>query len=105
MKKLAKDMSKVYRFTSTVDLIRNRQRKLYQVSKLYGVDGYWTKKEIQRLKFMIDQIDVELAARASQMPLFENDSTPVRAKSPLISHPAHKVEGREYFEESTPEDF
>jgi len=105
MNKLAKDMSKVYRSTPTIDLIKNKGRKLLRVQRLYGVDGYWVKKEIARLKYMIDQIDVELSARAAQLPLFEQDSTPVRAKSSLISFPDHKIEGSSYFEESTPEDF
>jgi len=105
MNKLAKDMSKVYRNTPTIDLIKNKGRKLLQVQRLYKVDGYWVKKDIVRLKHMIDQIDVELAARAAQLPLFEESSTAVRAKSSLISFPAHKVEGSAYFEESTPEDF
>jgi len=101
----AKDMFKVYSKTSTIDLIKNRSRKCVQLERLIKVNGYWAQKDINRLKHMIMQIDAVLVSRALQMPLFENDSTPVRAKSSLISHPVHKIEGSPYFEESTPEDF
>jgi len=68
--KVAKDMSKVYRNTPTVDLIKNRQRKSYQAKQLHGVIGYWSRKELARLNYMISQIDAELEARAMQNPLF-----------------------------------
>jgi len=70
MNKVAKDMSKVYGNTPTIDLIKNRQRKKYEADKLHGIHGYWSKKELDRLNHMIAQIDVELACRAAQRPLF-----------------------------------
>jgi len=101
----AKDMYKVYAKTSTIELVRNRNRKFRQLLRLDGIDGYFVNKERDRLMHMIKQIDAVIAQRALQMPLPLEDSTPVRAKSSLISHPAHKIEGSPYFEESTPEDF
>jgi len=66
----AKDMSKVYRNTPTIDLIKNRGRKLRQLIKLNQLNGYWAKKDRARLNHMIDQIEVELEARKLQQPLF-----------------------------------
>jgi len=70
MNKIAKDMSKVYRNTSTLDLIRNQMLKRHELSRVIGVPSYWAKKEVLRLEYMIHQIDVELAAREAQEPLF-----------------------------------
>jgi len=70
MNKLAKDMSKVYRNTPTIELIRNRTRKSYELLKLKNVTGYWAQKDRARLAHMIDQIDAELASRAARQPLF-----------------------------------
>jgi len=70
MKKVAKDMSKVYRNTSTLDLIRNKMLKHHELSRVIGVPSYWAKKERSRLEHMIKQIDAELEARALQQPLF-----------------------------------
>jgi len=70
MNKVAKDMSKVYRNTPTIDLLRNRSRKLNQMAKASWMSGYWARKEVMRLAYMIDQIDAELACRAAQQPLF-----------------------------------
>jgi len=70
MKKMAKDMAKVYFNTPTIDLLKNRSRKVVQLENLRKVDGYWSKKDIARLAHMIDQIDAVLAARAAQEPLF-----------------------------------
>jgi len=70
MNKLAKDMSKVYRNTSTIDLIRNRSRKVVEMEKARSMGGYWAKKDVSRLAHMIYQIDAELACRAAQKPLF-----------------------------------
>jgi hypothetical protein len=70
MNKLAKDMSKVYRNTTTADLIRNRNRKTVELFRVSKMSGYWAKKESARLAHMILQIEVELAARALQQPLF-----------------------------------
>jgi len=70
MNKIAKDMSKVYRNTSTLDLIRNQMLKRHQLSRVQGIPSYWAKKEVSRLEYMIQQIEVELNARAAQSPLF-----------------------------------
>jgi len=70
MKKPAKDMSKVYRSTSTADLIKNRNRKTVQLFRVSQLTGYWAKKDCARLAHMISQIDAELEARALQQPLF-----------------------------------
>lgn len=70
MNKIAKDMSKVYRNTHTIDLIRNKDRKKIALWRLQRESGYWARKEYARLLHMIHQIDVELEARALQKPLF-----------------------------------
>jgi len=66
----AKDMWKVYEKTSTVDLLKNRARKVNQLRTMEKFTGYWSKKEKARLAHMIDQIDAVIAARAAQPPLF-----------------------------------
>jgi len=70
MNKLAKDMSKVYRNTSSAELVRNRMKKTALLYRVKQMHTYWAKKEVARLEHMIKQIDVELAARAAQQPLF-----------------------------------
>jgi len=70
MNKTAKDMSKVYRNTSTLDLIRNQMLKRHELSRVQGIPSYWAKKEASRLEHMIQQIEAELNCRASQTPLF-----------------------------------
>jgi len=66
----AKDMYKVYAKTSTLDLIRNRNRKFAQLCRLDGLDGYFVKKERARLAHMIGTIDAVIASRNLQAPLF-----------------------------------
>jgi len=66
----AKDMSKVYRNTPTIDLIKNKGRKLRRLQKISGYNTYFAKKDRARLQYLLDQIDVELEARALQQPLF-----------------------------------
>ena len=66
----AKDMWKVYSRTSTVDLIKNKSRKVAEFRKLASQKGYWAMRERARLAQMIDQIDAVLEARALQVPLF-----------------------------------
>jgi len=68
--KLAKDMSKVYRNTPTIDLIKNRGRKMLALMRAQQEWGYFAKKEVARLQYQIAQIDAEIAARDAQMPLF-----------------------------------
>jgi len=70
MNKAAKDMAKVYFNTPTIDLLKNRSRKVVQLENLRKIDGYWCRKDILRLSHMIAQIDAVLAARAAQEPLF-----------------------------------
>jgi len=65
-----KDMYKVYSKTSTVDLIKNRNRKVAELSKLRDQFGYWAKKDKSRLAHMISQIDAVIEARRLQEPLF-----------------------------------
>jgi len=62
----AKDMRKVYRNTSTEDLIRNKHRKQVELSKLRDFRSYWAKKDRARCAALIDQINAELEARALQ---------------------------------------
>jgi len=70
MNKTAKDMSKVYAKTPTMDLVRNRMRKQHEMNKMLPYGGFWMKKERSRLEHMIKQIDAELEARRLQQPLF-----------------------------------
>jgi len=70
MNKIAKDMSKVYRQTSTFDLIRNRSRKIVELQQWERKGGYWAKKACARITYHIRQIDAELECRAAQKPLF-----------------------------------
>jgi len=66
----AKDMYKVYAKTSTIDLLKNRARKVNQLRTMEKFTGYWTKKERARLEHMIKQIDAVIEMRALQEPLF-----------------------------------
>jgi len=66
----AKDMYKVYSRTSTLDLIKNRNRKYVAWRNLTHEKGYWAKKEQARLQHMINQIDAVIEARKLQEPLF-----------------------------------
>jgi len=70
MNKLAKDMSKVYFKTSTIDLIRNKGRKQLALYKAERAGGYFGRKEAERLRYQIAQIEAVLAERAAQTPLF-----------------------------------
>jgi len=70
MNKLSKDMSKVYRNTSTIELIKNKGRKQLELLRVKHINSFWARKEVLRLEYMIHQIDVELAARAAQDTLF-----------------------------------
>jgi len=63
-------MAKVYFHTSTVDLLRNRSRKVVQLENLLRYDTYWSRKDVLRLQHMIAQIDAVIASRAAQEPLF-----------------------------------
>jgi len=65
----AKDMWKVYSRTSTIDLIKNKNRKLVQLHRLAGIDGYFVKKEVARLQHMISAIDAVIQSRVDQNPL------------------------------------
>jgi len=66
----AKDMYKVYSRTSTIDLIKNRNRKTVELFRASQVRGYWAKKECARLSHMIKQIDAVIQSRVDQEPLF-----------------------------------
>jgi len=70
MNKLAKDMSKVYFKTATIDLIKNKGRKTLALMRARREGGYFAKKEIARLEYQIAQIDAVLASRSAQFPLF-----------------------------------
>jgi len=65
----AKDMYKVYSRTPTIDLIKNRNRKVAQLHRLDGIRGYFTDKERNRLVHMIKQLDAVIFSRAQQEPL------------------------------------
>lgn len=66
----AKDMYKVYSKTPTIDLIKNRNKKIAQLRRLHGVEGYFVKKERARLEHMIGNIDAVIESRKLQEPLF-----------------------------------
>lgn len=66
----AKDMYKVYSKTSTIDLIKNKGRKLLQLQEVEQYNTYFAKKDRARLRELIDQIDAVLEARRLQDPLF-----------------------------------
>jgi len=66
----AKDMYKVYSKTSTVDLIRNRNKKIRQLQGMSQYNTYWAKKDKKRLQHMIDQIEAVIEMRKLQQPLF-----------------------------------
>jgi len=66
----AKDMYKVYSKTSTIDLIKNRNRKTVELFRASTSSGYWAKKECARLEHMIRQIDAVIQSRVDQEPLF-----------------------------------
>jgi len=66
----AKDMYRVYSKTSTVDLIKNRNKKIRELNKIRGLGGYWVKKDVLRLVHMIAQIDAVIESRRLQEPLF-----------------------------------
>lgn len=70
MKKVAKDMSRVYHNTPTIELIKNKGRKQLELMRAEQQGGYFGRKEALRIKHMIMQIDAVLAARAAQQPLF-----------------------------------
>jgi len=66
----AKDMYRVYSKTSTVDLIKNRNKKIRELNKIRGLGGYWVKKDVLRLVHMIAQIDAVIESRRLQEHLF-----------------------------------
>jgi len=66
----AKDMYRVYSKTSTVDLIKNRNKKIRELNKIRGLGGYWVKKDVLRLVHMIAQIDAVIESRRLQERLF-----------------------------------
>jgi len=66
----AKDMYKVYSKTSTIDLIRNRNKKIRKLQQISQYNTYWAKKDRDRLQHMIDQIEAVIEARKLQIPLF-----------------------------------
>jgi len=70
MNKLAKDMSKVYFNTPTINLIKNKGRKQLALMHAEQQGGYFGRKEAKRLQYQIAQIDAVLASRAAQKPLF-----------------------------------
>jgi len=67
---MLRDMSNTYRWTNTDDLQENLSRKRAELRREENKpDGYWKRKEIDRLNHYIQQIEVELNARALQMDL------------------------------------
>jgi len=67
----AKDMYLVYSKTATVDLIKNKFRKQYELAKLAGLNSYWARKEKARLEYLIKQIDAVIQSRVDQVKLFD----------------------------------
>jgi len=64
MKKLTKDMAKVYAKFSTIDLIKLKGRKQLSLMEAQRYKGYFAEKEIQYWTEMIAQVDAELNRRA-----------------------------------------
>jgi len=64
MKKLTKDMQKVYAKFSTIDLIKLKGRKQLSLIEAQRYKGYFAEKEIQYWTEMIAQVDAELDRRA-----------------------------------------
>jgi len=64
MKKLTKDMAKVYAKFSTIDLIKLKGRKQLSLMEAQRYKGYFAEKEIQYWTEMIAQVDAELTRRA-----------------------------------------
>jgi len=64
MKKLTKDMQKVYAKFSTIDLIKLKGRKQLSLMQAQRYKGYFAEKEIQYWTEMIAQVDAELDRRA-----------------------------------------
>jgi len=62
-----RNMSNLYRWTSTDDLEENLSRKYALLRREQRKpDGYWKTKEVDRLKHLIHQIEVELESRVLQ---------------------------------------
>jgi len=65
---VTRDMSNLYRWTDTDDLEENLSRKYALLRREERKPaGYWNTKEIDRLKHLIKQIEVELESRALQL--------------------------------------
>jgi len=64
VKKLTKNMEKVYAKFSTIDLIKLKGRKQLRLMEAQRHKGYFAKKEIQYWTEMIAQVDAELTRRA-----------------------------------------
>jgi len=66
-----RDMRNIYRFTTTTHLRTNLSKK--RVMLAYAENGVtcWDKRDARELRYLIQQIEVELAAREAQQKLFE----------------------------------
>lgn len=65
----SKDMSKVYASKTTLELQKLRSKKVLQLLKLSGMNGYFVKRDRELLSHQVSQIDAELEARRSQLTL------------------------------------
>jgi len=66
-----RDMRNIYRFTSSQALRTNLSKK--RILLAYAENGatIWDKRDARELKYLISQIEVELASREAQIKLFE----------------------------------
>jgi len=64
----ARDMSNTYRHMSVFDLQALKSRKLMRLRRIENSFSYLDKQEARRIRFNINQIDVEIACKGDQLP-------------------------------------
>jgi len=66
-----RNMSNVYRFVSSSNLRTNLAKKRIMLSYAENGATMWDKRDARELRYLIHQIEVELACREAQQKLFE----------------------------------
>lgn len=66
-----RDMSKTYERMTTLDLGTLKSKKRLRIEKIENSWSYLHRQEVRRLRFALEQIDVELNCRRDQLALFE----------------------------------
>jgi len=66
-----RDMSNVYRFVSSASLRTNLSKKRIMLAHAENGASCWDKRDARELRYLIKQIEVELACREAQLKLFE----------------------------------